>query len=163
MQAAVDSGRGGGGEVTTFVDLYAAAYVPMVRLGHVLTGSNEVGEEIAQDAFSRAFLVFDTLDNPGAYVRRSVVNGCRSWQRRRAVERRFAAGAGAPSVAVDRAPSDLLDALARLPFRQRAALVLRYYEDRTMDEIGAALGCRPGTAKSLVSRGLARLREEVER
>lgn len=159
----MDSGAGGGRAVTTFVDLYATAYGPMVRLGHLLTGSNEVGEEIAQDAFGRAYLVFDTLDNPGGYVRRSVVNGCRSWQRRRAVERRFAARAVAPPAAVDRAPSDLLDALAALPFRQRAALVLRFYEDRTMDEIAAALGCRTGTAKSLVSRGLARLREQVER
>ncbi len=61
------------------------------------------------------------------------------------------------------AGGELFDALAVLPFRQRAALVLRFYEDRTTEEIAAALGCRPGTAKSLVSRGLARLREEIER
>lgn len=147
----------------TFVDLYATSYVAMVRLGHLLTGSNEVGEEIAQEAFSRAYRVFATLENPGGYVRTSVVNGCRSWQRREAVARRFTARAVPAPAAVDRAPSEVLDALAALPFRQRAALVLRFYEDRTMEDIATALGCRPGTAKSLVSRGLARLREQVER
>jgi RNA polymerase sigma factor (sigma-70 family) len=53
-------------------------------------------------------------------------------------------------------------ALRRLPDRQRAALVLRFYEDLTHEQIAAALRCRPGTAASLVSRGLARLREDLE-
>jgi RNA polymerase sigma factor (sigma-70 family) len=162
VQAAVERVGEGGGP-STFVDLYTTAYLPMVRLGHLLTGSNEVGEEVAQEAFSAAYRRFGTLDNPGGYVRRSVVNGCRSWHRRQAIERRVLARSAPVAAAVDRAPSELLDALATLPFRQRAALVLRFYEDRTMDDIAAALGCRTGTAKSLVSRGLARLREVVER
>ena len=57
--------------------------------------------------------------------------------------------------------SELLDVLATLPERQRAALVLRFYADLPGNEIATILGCREGTVKSLIHRGLARLREEV--
>ena len=60
-------------------------------------------------------------------------------------------------------PDELWDALATLPARQRAAVVLRYYADLPVAEIGAALGCRPGTVKSLLHRGLGELRKVVER
>jgi RNA polymerase sigma factor (sigma-70 family) len=53
----------------------------------------------------------------------------------------------------------LLEALAELPPRQRACVVLRYYEDLGVEEVAAALGCRPGTVKSQTARGLDRLRE----
>ena len=57
---------------------------------------------------------------------------------------------------------ELFDALAALPSRQRAALVLRFYEDLSEADIAVALGCRPGTVKSLLHRGLAELRKVVE-
>jgi len=56
----------------------------------------------------------------------------------------------------------MLDALDRLPARRRAAIVLRFYEDLAEADIAQVLGCRPGTVKSLLSRGLAQLRKEVE-
>jgi RNA polymerase sigma factor (sigma-70 family) len=56
----------------------------------------------------------------------------------------------------------LLDALATLNERQRVAIVLRYYEDLSEADIADALGCRPGTVKSLLSRGLTQLREVIE-
>ena len=65
-----------------------------------------------------------------------------------------------PAVAPPQEP--LLDALATLSERQRVAIVLRYYEDLSEAEIAAALGCRPGTVKSLLHRGLAQLREVIE-
>lgn len=142
--------------------LYEDAYLPMVRLAHLLTGSNEVGEEIVQDAFARIYWRFNQIDNPGGYVRQSVVNGCRSWHRRQALERRFSRRSSPDTVAATTS-GELTDALAGLPFRQRAALIMRFYEDRTTEEIAAALDCRPNTAKSLVSRGLDRLREVIER
>jgi RNA polymerase sigma factor (sigma-70 family) len=55
----------------------------------------------------------------------------------------------------------VLDALAGLPYRQRVALVLRFYEDRPDDEIAVILGCRPATVRSLVHRGLATLRKAI--
>ena len=105
----------------------------------------------------------DRLDNPGAYVRTSVVNGCRSWQRRQATERRWLERNPRPEVQLPAEEDGVIRALAHLSHRQRAALVLRFYEDLPMERIAEVLGCRTGTAKSLVSRGLARLRAEVER
>ena len=154
---------GAGREQTAFVELYDEAYVAMVRLAHLLTGSNEVGEEIAQEAFAAAFRRMDRLENPGAYVRTSVVNGCRSWHRRQATERRWLERNRRADVQPPAEEDGVVHALARLTQRQRAALVLRFYEDLPIDRIAEVLGCRTGTAKSLVSRGLARLREEVER
>ncbi len=68
--------------------------------------------------------------------------------------------ADAPAVAPPQEP--LLDALATLNERQRVAIVLRYYEDLSEADIADAIGCRPGTVKSLLSRGLTQLREVIE-
>jgi len=92
-----------------------------------------------------------------------VINGARNAHRRRDVEHRLGLRLAGPRLVAGPAAGDgLWDALAALPFRQRAALVLRFYEDRTTGEIAEALGCRPGTARSLLSRGLGALREVVE-
>ena len=58
---------------------------------------------------------------------------------------------------------ELLDAVDALPYRQKAVIVLRYYEDLRERDIATALGCRPGTVKSLASRALQRLAQEIQR
>ena len=149
------------GEPARLEDLYATHRVPMVRLAYLMTGSNEVAEDVVQDAFARLHGAWDRTENPGAYLRVSVLNGCRSWHRRRLRERDRR-----HLVAVDDKVSsearELLDALAGLSHPQRAAVVLRYYEDFSERDIADALGCRPGTVKSHLHRGLARLREVLE-
>lgn len=88
------------------------------------------------------------------------MNACRSYHRRRFLERRRN---GAAVVGVhDLEADELSDALARLPYRQRAALVLRFYRDLPDDEISEVLGCRPATVRSLVFRGLEQLRRVIE-
>lgn len=143
-------------------DLFVRAYAPMVRLAHLITGSNAIAEELVQDAFVAVWPRVSQLANPTAYLRMTVVNRCKSWGRRQSLERRRALAMNTP-VLDDVGHAELLDALATLPSRQRAALVLRFYEDLSEADTAAALGCRPGTVKSLVSRGLAALREVVER
>ena len=102
----------------SFADLYRAQYGPMVRLAHLLTGSNSVAEELVQDAFVRVHGKWDQIDAPGAYLRTAVVNACRSHHRRRVLERtrrpQLTGEATAP------AHDELWDALARLSYRQRA-------------------------------------------
>lgn len=100
-----------------------------------------------------------------AYLRRTVVNLARMHYRRRRVEREWLRRQ--PSAAEMSGPSPSLEdrdqlrrALHRLPARQRAALVLRFYEDLPETAIAEALRCRPGTVGSLISRGLARLRAD---
>lgn len=147
----------------SFDELYEDEYVGLVQLAHLLTGSNEAGEDIVQEAFAVALRCWDTLDNPGGYIRTSVMNAARSLHRRRGVERRLGHRVAQRPDVDPASQGELWDALLALPFRQRAALVLRFYEDRTTEEIAEALGCRPGTARSLLSRGVAALREVIER
>jgi RNA polymerase sigma-70 factor (sigma-E family) len=143
-----------------FDALYRREYAPMLRLAYLLLGSNELAEEAVHDAFAKVFERWSRIDRPGAYLRTCVVNRCRDLQRRRRFER---TSRDRPPTEQDLGADEVLDALAALPHRQRAALVLRYYEDLSEAEIADALGVRPGTVKSLVSRGLDRLREVIER
>jgi DNA-directed RNA polymerase specialized sigma24 family protein len=138
--------------------LYRAEYPGMVRLAHALTGSPETAEDVVQDAFARLHGRADRLSNPVGYLRTTVVNICRDKARRSQRERRVAVSAP-PFLTF--AASELLDVLLKLPYRQRAVLVLRYWGDWSEAEIAEALRCRPGTVKTLASRGLSRVKEEL--
>lgn len=142
--------------------LYRSQYQALVRLAFLLTGSNALAEEIVQDAFIKVRGRLSQVERPAAYLRMAVVNGSRNHHRRVAVERRLGRAASGPA-AVDDSVEELGDALTRLPERQRAVLVLRYYLAMSEADIAAALSCRPGTVKSLAHRGLAALREVIER
>ena|SRR5579862_9237574 len=144
-----------------FDELYRREYAPMLRLASLLVDAREQAEEVVHDAFAKVYERWGKLDRPGAYLRTCVVNRSRDVQRRRRFERGGKSGDGDASS--DLGAAELLDALAKLPSRQRAALVLRYYEDLPEADIAEVLGVRPGTVKSLVSRGLDQLREVVER
>jgi len=114
-----------------------------------------------QEAFVSMYRNWDRADRPGAFLRTIVVNGCNSWHRRRRMERERLPRPVAEGV--DPEARELLDALARLGLRQRTALVLRFYVDMSEAEVAHALGCRPGTVKSLVHRGLRQLEGMIER
>ena len=153
-----------GGRVAAggFDDFYRAQYEGLVRLGYLLTLSEEVARDLVHDVFVRVYGRFDRLDDPLPYVRRSVVNASRSWHRRRQLERsRTSAAHREQHVDATLDADELFDVLARLPARQRAAIVLRFYEQMRDDEIAALLRCRPGTVASLVHRGCARLRSAM--
>jgi len=143
-----------------FVELYQGQYLRMVRIAYLMVGSRAVAEELVQEAFVRVHGRVDQVDNPAAYLRTAVVNGCRNYGRHASVEHRHHRGER-PAEQHD-SPDLLADALAKLPERQRAALVLRYYEGLSEAEIAAALGCRPGTVKSATSRALAELRKVID-
>jgi RNA polymerase sigma factor (sigma-70 family) len=142
-----------------FAALYRDRYVPMVRLSVLLVDRVELAEEVVQDAFAVVFRRWDELDSPGGYLRREVVNRSRDLLRRRRLER------GRERVAPPSwdAPDEMSDAVARLPERQRVAVVLRFYEDLTVDQIAEVMDARAGTVKSWLHRALARLGEEMAR
>ena len=141
-----------------------------VRLAYLMTGDRQVAEDIAQDAFVKVAGRFHDLrsqDAFGPYFRRAVVNLCNSHFRRQTVERAFLRKeATAPPPAstppdVERRDS-LRVALLALPPRQRAAIVLRYFEDMSEAQTGELMGCSAGAVKSLVARGMQTLRIEIE-
>jgi RNA polymerase sigma-70 factor (sigma-E family) len=153
------SGVMGSQPVAEIEDLYRSHRQSMVRLARLLTGSPAVAEELVQDAFIKFARSAGKKDEPAAYLRVIVVNLCRSQQRRNLIERRLAPKAPVASGAAD--IDETWDVIRKLPFRQRAALMLRYYEDLPEADIACLLGCRPGTVKSALHRGLAALRKEL--
>ena len=144
-----------------FSAFYRVERPAAVRLAALLT-QRVAAEDVVQDAFVGLYPRFDRLDNPAAYLRVAILNGCRQMHRRRAVELDRMPRLVAPGFDHPELPA-LADAVALLPYRQRAVLVLRYWLDLSEDDIAEALGCRPGTVKSLSSRALERLGKEVER
>lgn len=142
-----------------FDDFYRAQYEPMLRLAYLLTQSHAAAEDLVQDSFVRVQPRLAGLDNPAAYLRRTVTNACYSYHRR--AKREAALPIEAPA-ARDPEHDEMWDALATLAPRRRAALVLRYYLDLSEADIASTLGCRKGTVKSLTHRGLADLRRVLE-
>ena len=142
-------------EVETFDACYRRLWPPMARLAHLVTGSAALGEEVAQDAFLGLQQRWGSVEQPDAYVRSAVLNRARSAGRRAQRER----PGEVPEHGRDLTPEAdaVWDVLRRLPQRQRAAVVLRFYADLPDDEIAALLGCRPATVRSLIHRALARL------
>ena len=152
-------------------ELYARHIGAGVRLAFLLTGHRQHAKELAQEAFVRCVGRFRHLRKPDAfeaYFRRAIVNLHTSGLRRRRLEREWLTREGAANVRrVSSQPDvgpreDLWRALGTLPARQRAALVLRYYEDLTERETADVLGCSVAAVKSLVARGGEALRERIE-
>src|SRR5262249_33543362 len=140
--------------------LYREQYVALARLAYLLTDDAGRAEEVVQDAFLHAHRAWAEVREPLPYLRATVVNGCRSLGRRDRVARAHPPAASAPAA---QAPAGLWDAIARLPERQRAVTVLRYYADLPHRDIAALLGCPTATVRTALRRALARLREEIER
>ena len=137
--------------------LYAAQRAPMTRLAHAITGSNAIAQEVVQDAFVRISAAHDVRD-PAAYLRTVVVNLSRTALRRRT---RTVALPHEP-IALDPPELDeLWQHVQRLPEKYRTALALRFYADLSESQMAEAMGCRPGTVKSLVSRGIDMLRRAL--
>jgi RNA polymerase sigma-70 factor (sigma-E family) len=145
----------------SFMELYEQQYGAMVRLAVALTSSEATAEDLVQEAFVRVHARWDRIDLPLPYLRRAVVNACRSAGRRATRERTAIRDQLVPVSSLE--ADELFDALAMLSSRQRAALVLQFYEGLSQAEIAAVLGCREGTVASLVHRGLAQLRRVIER
>lgn len=134
--------------------LHRSEFDEVTRLAHLLTGSGAVAEELAREVFARMQQHERDPVNRSRYLRVSVVKLSRA--RHRSGEReRLARSLGDPH------SDGMWRALASLGFRQRSALVLRYYEDLPVEEIAAILRCRPRTAESLLRRGLLRLQRAV--
>jgi RNA polymerase sigma factor (sigma-70 family) len=138
---------------------YAEHFAPLMRVAFLLTGSNAAAEDAVHEVFLRCAPRLGSLDHPASYLRRAVVNECRT-QHRRWARARGEVWATDP-VGLPDELVELQEALARLSPRQRAVVVLRHVVDLPDEQIADALGCRPSTVRSLHRRALAQLREEL--
>jgi RNA polymerase sigma factor (sigma-70 family) len=169
------------GAAASVTALYAEHALGLVRLAVVITGDRAAAEDIVQDAFLGLFRRWDRLPDmtaPLAYVRVSVVNGCRTLLRRRSRLGLWfaggtddglddvvpAAGSGTSTGLVESAEASVLlseeqrivaAALRKLPRRQLEAVVLRYYLDLSVEETAEVMGVSTGTVKSTTHRALA--------
>jgi RNA polymerase sigma-70 factor (sigma-E family) len=151
-------------------DVYAALWPRLVRTAYAVSGDLGVAEDAVQTAFAKAYRSWrriSGLEAPEAYLRRmavnEVLNDRRLARRRHEVTsaeppERSAIGPADPALPDD----ELWRAVTSLPPRQRAVLVLRYYEDLSEQQIAEILGCRPGTVKSQASAALASLRSRLD-
>jgi RNA polymerase sigma-70 factor (sigma-E family) len=138
----------------------------LLRTAYLLTGDPSAAEDIVQETLARLYPRWSRVrgaHHPASYVRRSLVNtylnSTRAAASRELVMDNFADRADRADLAQTVTDRDLLwRLLRRLPERQRVALVLRYFNDLTDRDVARALGCRAGTVRSLISRGLATLR-----
>jgi RNA polymerase sigma-70 factor (sigma-E family) len=148
-------------------DLYRAHAPSATRLAYLLTGDQASAEDLVQDAFIRVAGRLAHLRNPEAfesYLRKTIVNLNRMRFRRHRVEHRYLDRHKEIPTAVAGELDEvetLRQSLQRLPHRQRAALVLRFYVDLPDHETADILGCSPSTVRSLVARGLSALRQEM--
>ncbi|MCW2724039.1 MAG: polymerase, sigma-24 subunit, subfamily [Frankiales bacterium] len=147
---------------------YVAARSPgLLRTAYLLTGSRSDAEDLLQTALAKTYLAWDRIRDREAldgYVRRIMVNTHTSWWRRRKVDEyatdELPERSGSRDATEDLALHDALwTALSSLPKRQRAMVVLRYYEDLSEAATAQILGVSVGTVKSATSRALAKLRD----
>ncbi|MBM7783466.1 SigE family RNA polymerase sigma factor [Tenggerimyces flavus] len=153
---------------TTLEALFAERYAELTRLAYLLTGDRDQAEDLAQDAFLRAWPRLDRLRNAEAapaYLRATVVNLVKQGFRRRLVERKHAPAPMDPEPAPDEhssASMDLARIIRELPIRKRACVVLRYYADLSEEETAAVLGVSVGTVKSQTHRALRQLAKRLD-
>ena len=154
----------GGQDQPGFEEFVGARSNSLQRFGYLLTGDWALAEDLLQTALARAYLRWSRIhsNNPETYVRKIMVNTWSSWWRRRWRSE-------VPTDTLPEAPardqySDVeqrevvRSALAALPARQRAVLVLRYHEDLTEHQVASLLGITAGTVKSQAAKALAKLR-----
>jgi RNA polymerase sigma-70 factor (sigma-E family) len=153
-------------EGTRLAELYRAYAADGVRIAYLITGDRALAEDLTHEAFLRLAGRLLHFRDPGgfqSYLRRTIVNLTNAYFRRKKVERRYLErrtgeveqGWEEPDVATR---ETLRAALFALPVRHRTAIVLRFYEDLSEAQTAEIMRCRPGTVKSLVSRGVDRLR-----
>ena len=147
-----------------FDEFVVARSPALLRTAYLLTRDVQLAEDLLQTALTKAWFSWKRIDgDPEPYVRRILINASVSWWRKRWTHETPTGfvpeptpGAGPPADV-----HDLMQALGRLPRRQRAVMVLRYIEDRTEVDTAALMGCSVGTVKSQCAKALAKLRGDV--
>ena len=146
--------------------LYQAHALRLIKLAVLMVGDQLTAEDVVQDAFLGLYRRWSALqdqDRALSYVRTSVINGCRMSHRGKYRRGHIApevpghAESAEATAMLGEAHREVLDALRRLPARQREAVVLRYYLDMTEAQAAHAMGVSRGTVKSATSRGIAAL------
>lgn len=144
-----------------FREFVAGSHVRLLRLAYLLVGERGTAEDLLQDTFERLYVKWPRVQEPEAYARRALANGATNRWRSKSRKPEVPLHAGHDGASVDPEHGDravLMSALKSLPSGQRSVVVLRYFEDLSVEQVAAALGCSTGTVKSQTARALPRLR-----
>jgi RNA polymerase sigma factor (sigma-70 family) len=144
-----------------FRDFYVRELPIQVRRACLLVRSTESANDVVHDAMIEVFKRWDDLREPGAFLNRAVVNRCRDLARRNATHLRLVdklVNRSAPA-GMQEPLDDIVD---RLPFNQRAAIVLRFYADLSIADIATALDCPSGSVGPWIDRALKTLKGHLE-
>ena len=137
----------------------------MLRTAYLLTGNHASAEDLLQTALLKTYAHWHRVEDPAAFTRRVLVTTQTSWLRRLSSTEQpthdLPDRAAPETELYDERKDVMVKALATLPPRMRAAVVLRFYEDLSEAETARLMGCSVGTVKTQTSRGLARLREQL--
>jgi RNA polymerase sigma factor (sigma-70 family) len=136
--------------------VYESSWLALTRLAYLLVGDRREAEDIVQSVFATAVPHWDTINQPAAYLRRAVINRANDAHRRsfRQVATRVGGSGSIGEPEVD----EMWSLVRALPPSQRAAVVLRFYEDLPLGDIASLLGRPPSTVRSDLRRGLTTLK-----
>jgi RNA polymerase sigma-70 factor (sigma-E family) len=155
-------------DISAYAEFVAARSSALLSTAQVVVGDHQLAQDLVQEALVKAYVAWPRLRDTTkaeAYVRRIIVTTAISWRRRRSFHER-----PTDPIPESRRTDDtdrlathdvLWDEVRSLPPRQRAALVLRYYEDLSETATAELMGCSVGTVKSQVSAALGKLRKRV--
>jgi RNA polymerase sigma-70 factor (sigma-E family) len=155
-------------EISAFAELVEWRSQALLRTAYVVLGDHQLAQDLVQEALVKAYVAWPRLRDPAdaeAYVRRTIVTTAVSWRRRRSFHEppveRIPEAKNADETERLATHEVLWAEVRRLPPGQRAALVLRYYEDLSEAETAEMMGCSVGSVKSQVSAALRKLRDRV--
>lgn len=143
-----------------FIDFYRAEQPGQVRRAALMLGSDEAANDVVHDVLTAMYRSWDSITEPGPYLNRAVLNGCRAVGRDRSRQVRLRERLHSPHPATSH-DEVLLDVVARLPFNQRAAVVLRFYAQMSEREIADALDVPTGSVGPWIHRALNQMKKEL--
>ena len=148
--------------VSSFDQFYQEERTQQVRRAFLLLGCADAAHDVVAESFTQVLRRWSDISEPGPYLNRCVLNGCRSAGRMRTERGTSPLETAPPEVTASSEETvEFAHLLIELPFKQRAAIVCRYYGGLTENEIAKLLECRPGTVGPLIYRGLNKLREDL--
>jgi RNA polymerase sigma-70 factor (sigma-E family) len=155
-------------EATAFTEFMSARSTSLFRTAYLVVGDHQLAQDLLQESMIKTYMAWPRLRDPSkaeAYARKAIITTAISWRRRRSFHERPTDPL--PDTAQPDGEDDatthasLVAQLRTLPPRQRAAIVLRYYEDLSEAQTAEVMGCSVGAVKSQVSTGLGRLQARL--
>ena len=155
-------------EATAFTDFMSVRSASLFRTAYLIVGDHQLAQDLLQESLIKTYVAWPRLRDVSkaeAYTRKAIVTTAISWRRRRSFHERPTdplpdTSVPDPGEAVTTHAS-MVAQLRTLPPRQRAAIVLRYYEDLSLAQTAEVMGCSVGAVKSHVSTGIGRLRDHL--